>query len=199
MGFVYGLHLPWYVLAHFHPSMERGHKREELMRKGGGKQKGAAFEREVCRELSLWMSHGKQEDVYWRSAMSGGRSTVAFALGKRFQNQAGDISCISPVGDPLTRRFLIECKSYAKLNFLGLLTGKGNLIEFWGEALVQAAAYNKLPLLIAKQNHMLPMACLCSIGARELELEKRALMIAPQRSLYIIPLHEFFIYAARPT
>jgi hypothetical protein len=53
------------------------------MRKGGGKQKGSQFERDVCRELSLWVSHGKQEDVYWRSAMSGGRSTVAALKGAR--------------------------------------------------------------------------------------------------------------------
>jgi len=169
------------------------------MRRGGGKQKGASFEREVCRELSLWISHGKQEDVFWRSAMSGGRSTVAALKGKRLAAQSGDISCIHPTGAAFASRFFIECKSYANLNFLGLLTGKGHLIEFWGEALVQATAYSKLPLLIAKQNHMLPMACLCNIGARELRLEKRALMIAPQRSLNIIPLHEFLKYAARPT
>jgi len=47
------------------------------MRKGGGKAKGASFERDICRRLSLWVSAGKQEDVFWRSAMSGGRSTVA--------------------------------------------------------------------------------------------------------------------------
>ncbi len=169
------------------------------MRKGGGKAKGASFEREICRELSLWVSHGKQEDSYWRSSMSGGRSTVAARKGKRLVAQSGDISCIHPVGQAFADRFYIECKFYADLNFLGLLTGKGRLMEFWGEALVQAAAYSKLPLLIAKQNRMLTMVCLCNIGSRELGLDKRALLIAPQKNLRIIPLHEFTQYAARPS
>jgi hypothetical protein len=169
------------------------------MRKGGGKAKGSQFESDVCRELSLWVSHGKQEDVFWRSAMSGGRSTVAARKGKRLATQAGDISSIHAIGNPFTDRFLIECKYYADLNFLGLLNGKGKLLEFWGEALVQAAAYSKLPLLVAKQNRMLTMVCLCNIGSRELELDKRALLIVPQRGLRIIPLHEFTQYATRPT
>jgi hypothetical protein len=169
------------------------------MRKGGGKQKGAQFERDVCRELSLWVSHGKQEDVYWRSAMSGGRSTVAALKGKRLAAQSGDLSCVHEVGYAFASKFIVECKFYADLNFLGLLTGKGKLMEFWGELLVQAAAYSKLPMLIAKQNRMLTMVCLCNIGSRELNLEKRALLIAPQRSLRIIPLHEFTQYATRPT
>jgi hypothetical protein len=163
------------------------------------KQKGSSFEREICRALSLWMSHGKQEDVFWRSAMSGGRSTVAFGKGKRLATQAGDLSCIHPVGNAFASRFLVECKFYADLNFLGLLTGKGRLMEFWGEVLVQAAAYSKLPMLIAKQNRVLPIVCLCNIGSRLLELDQRALLIAPQHSLRIIPLHEFIQYATRPT
>ncbi len=169
------------------------------MRSGGGKSKGSQWEREICVKLSLWLSNGKQEDVLWRSAMSGGRSTIAFGRGKRLATQAGDISSIHAIGNPFTNRFLIECKSYADLNFLGLLTGKGRLMEFWGELLVQAAAYSKLPMLIAKQNRVLPVVCLCNIGSRALELDQRALLIAPQRSLRIIPLHEFLQYATRPT
>ncbi len=169
------------------------------MRRGGGKQKGAQFERDVCRELSLWVSHGNQEDVYWRSAMSGGRSTVAALKGKRLTAQSGDISCIHSVGEAFASKFLIECKNYADLNFLGLVTGKGRLIEFWTEAKKQAASYGKLPLLIAKQNHVLPIVGLCHYGIEVLHLRKRSLLIARQHNLNILPLHEFIKYAERPT
>jgi hypothetical protein len=162
------------------------------------KQKGASFEREVCVLLSKWISHGVQEDVFWRSSMSGGRSTVAHARGKRLATQAGDISCIHPIGHAFTSKFLIECKHYADLNFLGLLTGKGHLIEFWLEASRQAFIYGKLPLLIAKQNRMLAMTCVCREGAKLLGLEKRSLLIAPKHNLRIIPLHEYLKYAVRP-
>ncbi len=131
--------------------------------------------------------------------MSGGRSTVAALKGKRLAAQSGDISCIHSIGHAFTDKFYIETKFYANLNFLGLLTGKGKLIEFWGETVQQAANYDKWPLLIAKQNHMLAMVGMCSVGAKLLGLEKRALLIAPQRNLRIIPFHEFTQYAERPS
>src|SRR5580700_5183475 len=122
------------------------------MRAGGGKQKGAAHERYICVELSRWMSAGAHDDLFWRSAMSGGRSTVAAKGGRRLAAQAGDISCIHAKGSPLTDKYYIECKSYRDLNFVGLLKRKGKLAEFWLETRKQAAHYSKLPLLIAKQN-----------------------------------------------
>lgn len=168
------------------------------MRKGGGKQKGAQFERDVCRELSLWVSNGTQEDAFWRSSMSGGRSTVAARKGKRLVAQSGDISCIHPVGQAFIDKFYLECKSYANLNFLGLVTGKGRLIEFWVETTKQAASYGKLPLLIAKQNRILPIVVICNYGIEVLHLRKRALLIARQHGLNILPFHEFIRYAERP-
>jgi len=117
-----------------------------------GKQKGASFERQVCVQLSLWMSGDKHEDYYWRSSMSGGRSTVAAKSGKRLAAQAGDISCVNQLGAAFTDQFYCECKSYRDLNYAGLFTGKGKLIEFWRETRKQAAHYSKHPLLIAKQN-----------------------------------------------
>jgi hypothetical protein len=168
------------------------------MRDGGGKQKGSQFEREICRELSLWVSDDTHEDVFWRSAMSGGRSTVAAAKGKRLAAQAGDLSCIHPVGQNFASTFHVECKSYKDLNLLGLLSGRGHLVEFWDETCQQASVYNKSPLLIAKQNRFPAMACLDDRGARILGVIKRALLIAPDRNLRIMPLFEFLKYAVSP-
>jgi hypothetical protein len=168
------------------------------MRKGGGKQKGSAFEREISVDLSRWVSDGAMDDCFWRSSMSGGRSTIAAAKGKRLAAQAGDISCIHAVGQKFADKFFVECKFYADLNYLGILSGTGNLVKFWAEAKKQAAIYNKQPLLVAKQNRMHAMACLTSCGAKQLDLRKRSLLIAPKLDLRIIPWFEFTKYAARP-
>jgi hypothetical protein len=125
------------------------------------KQKGASFERDVCRRLSLWVSNGKQEDCYWRSSMSGGRSTVAAKKGKRLAAQAGDISCIHPLGEPFAAKFLIECKHYANLELTQLcLNGKGKLAEFWKIVSKEADRCGKEPLLIAKQNRYPTIVCM---------------------------------------
>jgi hypothetical protein len=123
------------------------------MRPGGGKQKGAQFEREVCKRLSLWVSEGKDEDLFWRSAMSGGRATVAGKSGKKLNRQAGDISAVSKEGCSLTDRFYIECKHVANLSLEGmLLNDNGLLASFWDECTNQAREYKKAPMLIARQN-----------------------------------------------
>ncbi len=168
------------------------------MKPGAGKRKGSQFEREICRELSMWVSDNTQEDVFWRSAMSGGRSTVAAAKGKRLAAQAGDISCIHPVGQNFANLFHIECKSYRDLKILGLLSGTGFLVDFWDDTYNQAHLYGKHPLLIAKQNRWPAITCLDSEGAKVLGVTKRALLIAPERNLRIMPLFEFLKTAVAP-
>lgn len=168
------------------------------MRSGGGKQKGASFERDVCRRLSLWVSMGAMEDCFWRSAMSGGRSTVGYAKGKRMAAQAGDISSINIYGHPLINLFMIECKAYANLNYPGLLKGKGHLVEFWAEASKQAKRYDKMPLLIAKQNQMPVTACINSDGARLLELRSHSVLIAPKLDLRILLFDDFLKHGKQP-
>lgn len=169
------------------------------MRRGGGKSKGAGWERECCKLLSLWLSGGEQEDVLWRSAISGGRSTVAFSKGKRLAAQAGDISCIHPIGHKFIDLFMVENKFYRDLQYKGLLTGKGHLIEFWAEAKKQATRYDKQPLLIAKQNQLPATACLSAKGCLQLELKRTdAMILAPKLDLRIYLLDDFLKKAMPP-
>ena len=70
-----------------------------------GKLKGGAFEREICVKLSKWVSYGERDDLFWRSAMSGGRQTVGFKKGINRKNQAGDITAIDPIGQKLIDSF----------------------------------------------------------------------------------------------
>jgi hypothetical protein len=164
---------------------------------GAGKRKGSAFERQVCVSLSLWMSKGANEDLFWRSAASGGRSTVAAAKGKRLATQAGDISAIHPLGSKLTDRFLIECKSYKDLNFAGLLLKRGKLAEFWLECRKQAVQYQKAPMLIAKQNQQPIIVCLSREGQQELGLN--AHWMIPSMGLRVVLFDQFIKAAKRPT
>ena len=122
------------------------------MRAGGGKAKGAAYEREICKKLSLWVSQGKREDLYWRSAMSGGRATVGKRAGKDIR-QTGDIACVDKLGHMLTDVFFIECKRYRRLKFDAFfLEGTGPLAQFWKQARKQARQHLKRPMLIAREN-----------------------------------------------
>lgn len=118
-----------------------------------GKQKGSAFERDVCKALSRWVSGGEKEDLFWRSAMSGGRATVGRKKGQEHARHAGDISATSPEGHVLTDKWYVECKFYKDLAIQSaLLKGIGKLASFWREACEQATHYKRMPMLIAKEN-----------------------------------------------
>ena len=117
------------------------------------RQKGQAFERETCEAMSKWLTRGKRTDLFWRSAMSGGRSTVKFKKGKQNVTQGGDLSALDPIGHAFLENFVIECKFYNDLDSASsLLRGYGRLLKFWRETNTDAKRCKKWPLLIAKQN-----------------------------------------------
>lgn len=72
--------------------------------------KGSAFERELCRKLSLWFSEGQADDWLWRSAGSGSRATTRAKQGKGTRGHGGDIAPTCTEAEPLTRLFSIEAK-----------------------------------------------------------------------------------------
>lgn len=121
------------------------------MKPGGGKAKGAEYERLVCKRLSLWMSRGLRTDLFWRSAMSGGRATVAHKLG-RSVSQGGDITAVDTRGAPLTDAMLIECKHYGQIDLRGLLPSgpKDGIAAWWWQCQRDAVRQSKLPLLFAR-------------------------------------------------
>jgi hypothetical protein len=54
--------------------------------------KGSGFERQLCKMLSTWISEGKTDDVFWRTAGSGGRATVRAKKNKESaRSMHGDI------------------------------------------------------------------------------------------------------------
>jgi hypothetical protein len=163
------------------------------MRAGGGKSKGAQFERDACVMLSKWVTNDTQHDIFWRSAMSGGRATVAHKRkGQKLSSQAGDVSCVHPAGAAFISSFVVECKFYADLNFDGLLTGKGKLVEFWNKLKAEARAHDKSPFLVCKQNRLPAFIGLSLIGAESLGLSSSFFQMAsPTRDLWLIAATSF--------
>lgn len=82
------------------------------MKSKGGK--GSKFERDICKTLSLWWSRdfpsGPREDIFWRTAGSGGRATNRSKKGKTTKNAYGDICALDPIGQPFLDVFAIELK-----------------------------------------------------------------------------------------
>lgn len=125
------------------------------------KQKGSAFERKICKQLSLWISDGQEDDLLWRSAMSGGSATVARRKGKNKTHQCGDISAIAEKGHLLTNAVIIECKHYKMFDWVALVYGdKGNIALFWDTLMTDCKHFDKKPFLILKQNCKPVLLCL---------------------------------------
>lgn len=134
------------------------------MKAGGGHAKGADFERKVCKALSLWVTMGKRDDVFWRSAMSGGRATIRFNRGIEGRVQLGDITAIDAAGTKLTDCVVIECKHVKELNtgrFLFL--NSGPLFNHWKQAVRQAQMYKREPMLIARENGRMPTLLITTV------------------------------------
>ena len=124
------------------------------------KAKGAEFEREICKKLSYWVSKNQRDDIFWRSAMSGGRATIGLRAGKERHAQSGDLSSIHSMGHKLTDEFYVEMKFYKDLQLHLLITQQtGNLYSFWNTTMQEAKAYKKTPWLIAKQNRQPILLC----------------------------------------
>lgn len=137
------------------------------MRKGGGKPKGNAYEREICKDLSKWISYGERDDIFWRSAMSGGRTTVGLKKGIVRNTQGGDITAIDPIGNKLTNKYVIECKSYKNIHLQSMLfyiPKNGSIYEFWIELYNKSKQLGKDMMLIIKQNNLPKLIGLTKTG-----------------------------------
>uniref|UniRef100_A0A6M3IXH7 Uncharacterized protein n=1 Tax=viral metagenome TaxID=1070528 RepID=A0A6M3IXH7_9ZZZZ len=72
--------------------------------------KGSTFERQICKQLSLWWTNQKRDDVFWRTAGSGARATQRKKSGQTTFGQDGDVQATDPIGQPLLDLCTIEIK-----------------------------------------------------------------------------------------
>ena len=169
-----------------------------------GNQKGSAFERLICKELSMWWSGGKRDDIFWRTAGSGARATQRRKSGRDTYGQHGDVQAIDPIGELLTDLFSIELKrGYNKINLLELVTKpekKTGFVEFVNQAerqkeesgtpywMIIFKRDREMPLVIfdprVMQNHSLIQ---CIIGSPS----KISIRANGNASLHIIPFSDF--------
>lgn len=125
------------------------------MRTGGGSVKGAAYEREVAVQLSLWLSGGAEDDWLWRSAGSGGRATRRAKRGGSGEwDEVGDLRACSPEGLQFTRLVAVECKCHKDFDLLSPVDGRSAspLAVFWALISGQAATSGRVPMLIFRRN-----------------------------------------------
>ncbi len=124
--------------------------------------KGSAFEREVCKKLSLWWTNSERDDVFWRSSNSGGRATARGKTGKRTAGSYGDVAAIDPVGKPLLELCTIEIKrGYSTKTPYDLIDKRdGAAIQQWEEWIIKAVRDSQLAgvpywMLITKRDQRL--------------------------------------------
>jgi len=128
------------------------------------KNKGSKYEREVCKQLSLWWTGGERDDVFWRSTTSGARATIRSKQGKVTFGQYGDIQATDPIGQPLLNVCTIEVKrGYTKDHFHDMIDSPSNELPKQYEKFIEQVKADSEKadsiywLLIVKRDRKLPM------------------------------------------
>jgi len=98
---------------------------KEKKKRVNGKSKGSSFEREISKQLSLYLTDGVDSLCCWRSASSGAVSTIGFKSNKKstlgLQTQSGDIIQTIPQGhyvllDAFFQTYMVEVKFLKSLD-----------------------------------------------------------------------------------
>lgn len=164
-------------------------------------RKGSSFERDVCKRLSKWMSRGLRDDLFWRTAMSGGRATLQRRAGRRNQQQVGDVCSIDALGERLTSVFVLECKNYSNLRWESFLRGNvspGTIAAFWTQCARDATACGRLPMLICKQSQLGEFVLLDSVGQDVFNLGSPYATFHSHMGPRVFELTTFLLLARRP-
>ncbi len=126
-----------------------------------GKEKGNRFERWFCQVLSLWISDGKDDDIFYRTDSSGARATIRAKQGKKTKNSLGDVCCNDPKYMWFIDNVVVELKcGYKKWNldeFIYPTIKKGGLRETWNSFYALAKQNNKVPLFIWRPDRKDPI------------------------------------------
>jgi len=128
------------------------------MKKGRGKRKGSSFERDIAKELSLWISKEVRNDIFWRTHSSGSLGTVG---GRRLEY--GDIMAIDDLGKPLTDNWNIECRCGRCLDTRHLIypaPKNSSIIQLIEEGMTNARLSWRKSLWIIKE-HAKPIMVMC--------------------------------------
>ena len=147
--------------------MRRGSLRNTRNIMAKSNEKGGDFERSICKCLSLWITNGKRQDIFWRTSMSGGRAKIHSRVDPNFKSQFGDITAVDKEGYLLTSLFVIECKRYRDFLLDQILSRRiGTFIPIWNTLCEEAKLASSNPMLIGKKDHCPEIVCFNSRGLR---------------------------------
>jgi hypothetical protein len=155
------------------------------MKPGAGHAKGAAFERDICRQLSRWWTLGERDDVFWRTPQSGGRATRRAQKNKSTAGHYGDIMAVDPIGNPLLKFMTFELKhGYGVASAMDLIDGGSKTLwHKWitGAMRVCEEAGSRYWAVIARRHSRKTVICYPS----DLRLILDSCMSVPHTFLYL--------------
>jgi len=125
--------------------------------------KGDAYEREVCKELSLWWSYGRDKRIFSRTRGSG---SALKRGGSKWEG--GDIGFVHPSGEPLIRVWNVEAKTgyavksklksgktresnWCALDIIDADLKKPTLLDMWEQCERDALITGREPILIFRR------------------------------------------------
>ena len=135
------------------------------MKSGGGKAKGNAWELEICKHLSRWISRGEKSDLFVRNVTSGGAFTFALRSGRE-QGTPGDLmSGGEPEATTFLKLWMVEAKHWRDLGLhIAMWRSSGDLLKEIDKAEKQAVGTGRSMLFVAKQNRQ-PAICFVNYEA----------------------------------
>lgn len=146
------------------------------MQKRTNPGKAGAFERQFCKDLSLWWTDQRRDDVFWRSQTSGGRATERSKKGKTTFGQYGDVAFVDPIGRPLLKLVTIELKSgYAKDTIINMMDNRRQdtkqIWEKWIQKIKSDAAKAQSHhwMIVHQRTGRIPIVCMSAKFYKDLK------------------------------
>lgn len=119
--------------------------------------KGQEFERNLCKQFSLWWTEGNRKDIFWRTSGSGARARTRTDKGDNVHKGYGDMMAEDSIGQPLLDKCTFEFKhGYNDFSFLDCIASNQNcprLVSFLHEVEKDAKDANNYPILVVRKNH----------------------------------------------
>lgn len=156
----------------------RGRTKKPTSRRGGrhSKGKGSAFERQIARALSLWLTDDTDDKQLIRSVGSGGWVPRVTEHDEAWRH-VGDLAPNGPHGEWFRRRFAVECKHYRAIDLWALWTRAarpGTIHGWWKKIVKEASDAGLEPMLIFRANQLPIMVAMPTRLARCVTGHQRA-------------------------
>jgi hypothetical protein len=111
--------------------------------------KGGAYEREISRLLTKWLTGTEKPYVYYRTPSSGAMLTIHGDM-----NMSGDIIAVRPEGEWFTTLYSVELKNgypNTSLDLFFKYNKADHIKAFWEQCVRDADMSDKRPMLIYKK------------------------------------------------